>query len=65
MTADEKAAYDAATEWMAKYKERRDHAMQYWAYEGDAFSFAQFILTGCYAKPRLAAPHGEAGKEEP
>ncbi len=48
MTADEKAAYDAAKEWMDRFYERADHSMDYWAYEKDAKHFAQFILTGKY-----------------
>lgn len=61
MTADEKAAHDAAVEWMARYKERKDHAMEYWAYERDAKAFAQFILTGRYNIPEPASsePKGE------
>lgn len=52
MTADDKAAFDAAREFMDRYAERKDHGMEYWAYERDAMLFADFILTGKY-------PHGK------
>lgn len=62
MTGDEKAVYDAAAEWMARYEERKDHAMRHWAYEGDAYIFAQFILTGRYIKPETRPAAGKEGQ---
>lgn len=54
MTQDEREALAAAKSFMALSKERKDHAMRYWAYEWDAERFAHFILTGKW----LAAPEG-------
>ncbi len=48
MTTDDKAALNAAQEWLARFAERKDHAMKYWAYEGDAELFARYIVTGRY-----------------
>lgn len=60
MTTDDKAALDAAREWLEKADARKDHAMKYWAYEGDAELFARYIVTGRYPASQFAK--GEEGR---
>lgn len=46
MTEDDKKAVAKAKAFLEASRERKDHAMRYWAYEWDAEQMAHYITTG-------------------